>query len=154
MISETGRRALCIPSGALQSYEALDGVFLIEGGKARSGLAQQATREMEHLELEREQAEFRFEQEIRELELGERRMQLEHRARNATRPAHKPGRFAHVMWLVCMITHVLMALWVYQDVRKKDNGNGIWIVITLLVGFFGSAVYALIRLGDCPPKVE
>ena len=111
-------------------------------------------REMEHLELEREQAEFRFEQEIRELELGERRMQLEHRARNATRPAHKPGRFAHVMWLVCMITHVLMALWVYQDVRKKDNGNGIWIVITLLVGFFGSAVYALIRLGDCPPKVE
>jgi hypothetical protein len=108
--------------------------------------------EMEHLQVQREQAEFRFDQEMRELELGERRMELAQR--NAKRPAHKAGEIAHVIWLVCMVTHLLMALWVYQDVRKKDNGNGIWIVITLLVGFFGAAVYALIRIGDCSPKTE
>jgi len=41
-----------------------------------------------------------------------------------------------------------MAIWVYKDVREQENGNSIWIVITLLAGFFGIVPYALIRLGD------
>ena len=52
--------------------------------------------------------------------------------------------------LVTTVIHVLLAVWVYQDLRRRNTGSGIWIIITLLVGLCGAAVYALVRLGDKP----
>ena len=46
------------------------------------------------------------------------------------------------------IIHILLAVWVYQDLRRRNTGSGIWIVITLLAGLCGAAVYALVRLGE------
>jgi hypothetical protein len=64
---------------------------------------------------------------------------------------HHPcaGGFA-VMLLVCFIVHILLTVWVYQDIRKRNAGSGIWIAVTLLTGFFGAALYALVRIGDKP----
>jgi len=33
--------------------------------------------------------------------------------------------------LICMAVHILLAIWVYQDIRKMNAGSGLWI-ITLL----------------------
>jgi len=110
---------------------------------------------MEHLELQHEQAEFEFEQDMREIELEERRLEVEHRRMEMERgPDHRKKKKDEegVFCLIIGIVHILMAVWVYQDVRKKNNGNGIWIIITLLAGFFGAAVYAFIRLGDSSQK--
>jgi len=49
---------------------------------------------------------------------------------------------------ICCIVHVLVAVWVYQDLRRRNAGSGIWIVIALLAGLFGALVYAVVRLGD------
>ncbi|MCF7848402.1 MAG: hypothetical protein K9M45_06085 [Kiritimatiellales bacterium] len=106
-------------------------------------------KEMEHIELQRAQTEFQFDQEMRNLELQERRMNLD---RMAQGPNQKKKKDGGAVCLIIGIIHILMAVWVYQDVRKKNKGNGIWIVITLLAGFFGASVYALIRLGDCNQK--
>jgi len=103
---------------------------------------------MEHLELEHARAEFEFEQEMREVELQERHLELEMMSRQIDRPQQHPRKDKEGFFLVMILVHVLMSIWVYQDVRRKNNGNGIWIVITLLAGFFGAAVYALIRIGD------
>lgn len=48
------------------------------------------------------------------------------------------------------VIHILLAVWVYQDLRRRNTGSGIWIVITLLAGLCGAAVYALVRLGEKP----
>jgi len=105
--------------------------------------------EMEHLELEHARAEFEFDQEMREVELEERHLELDMMRRQIERPHKAPAKEkAGGVCLLLVIVHILMAIWVYQDVRRKNNGNGIWIVITLLAGFFGAAVYALIRIGD------
>ena len=31
---------------------------------------------------------------------------------------------------------------------RRNAGSGLWIVVTLLTGLFGAAVYALVRLGE------
>jgi len=50
--------------------------------------------------------------------------------------------------LMCILIHILSAIWVYLDIRARNAGSGIWIVIALIVGLFGVLVYAVIRLGD------
>ena len=109
--------------------------------------------EMELLELEQARAEFEFEQQMRETELAERQQKLDMMRRQGDRMQKHPRKDkAGVACLLLGVVHILMATWVYQDVRRKNNGNGIWIVITLLAGFFGSAVYALVRIGDAKQK--
>jgi hypothetical protein len=47
-----------------------------------------------------------------------------------------------------LVVHILLAVWVYTDIRKLNRGSGIWIVIALLTGLLGTLVYAVVRLGD------
>ena len=49
---------------------------------------------------------------------------------------------------VCMVVHILLAVWAYQDIRKRNAGSGVWIVVTLLTGLLGALVYAVVRMGD------
>jgi hypothetical protein len=57
-------------------------------------------------------------------------------------------RFLCGMMLVCAVVHILAAIWVFQDIRARGAGSGLWIVIALLAGLLGVLVYAVIRLGD------
>ena len=52
------------------------------------------------------------------------------------------------MLLVCFVVHILLTVWVYQDIRRRNSGSGIWVAVTLMTGLLGAAVYALVRLGD------
>ncbi len=53
-----------------------------------------------------------------------------------------------VVALVTIVCHILLAVWVYTDIRKRGEGNGIFIVLALLAGFFGAGLYALVRIGE------
>ena len=96
------------------------------------------------LDLERMEAEAAFAHQMRELDLEERRVEIEHIRSLAPRVDGSGAAFL----LLCVVVHILMAVWVYADNRRRDAGHGIWIVITVLAGVFGAVVYAIIRLGD------
>ena len=49
---------------------------------------------------------------------------------------------------VCFVVHILVGVWVYQDIRRRNAGSGIWIALGLLTGLLGALVYAVVRLGD------
>ena len=103
------------------------------------------------LELEEREAELDFGRRMRELELEERRIGLERKERAQKHPhgskrCHK-GKMLPFL-IVCFVIHILLAVWVYQDIRKRGTGSGIWIVIVLLAGLLGVLPYAIIRLGD------
>ena len=116
------------------------------------------------MELEQEQAEMRFQNEMREMELHERKMDLEnakmdrefkmHAAKmkfekgEKDRPHFKSKEDMHPLLAICLIVNILTAVWVYQDIRKRNAGSGIWIVIALLTGLLGTLVYAIVRLGE------
>jgi hypothetical protein len=64
-------------------------------------------------------------------------------------PAHRCGfRLLKCALLVLLVCHVLLAAWIYTDIRKLGQGNGIFIILALLAGFPAAILYALVRIGD------
>ena len=49
---------------------------------------------------------------------------------------------------ILAVIHVLLAVWVYTDIRKRGEGHGIFIVLALLGGIPATILYALVRIGD------
>jgi len=127
----------------------------------------------QELELKAQADEVAFQQKMREIQLEKQRIELE-KQRVALHPM--PGQQPHpgmqpscgqwggngcpmarhcargiaFLMTLCFMLHLLLAIWVYQDIRKRNTGSGIWIIITLLAGIFGAALYALVRIGDKP----
>ena len=58
----------------------------------------------------------------------------------------------HPFLFLIVVVHILVAVWVYQDIRKRNAGSGIWIVIALVAGLLGVLVYAVVRIGDNDKK--
>ena len=56
--------------------------------------------------------------------------------------------FLRAVLLVLAVIHVLLASWVYTDIRKRGEGHGIFIVLALLGGIPATILYALVRIGD------
>ena len=100
------------------------------------------------LELEEREAKLGFQERMRELELEQRRIELEHQRRPQEHSKHHRKGKPHLLLIVLFIVHILMAVWVYKDIRERNRGSGIWIVIVLLTGLFGVLAYAVVRLGD------
>jgi hypothetical protein len=103
------------------------------------------------LELEERESELGYQERMREFELEARRIQLEREQRpqehlRHRKPHCKPGKILFILgWF---LVHILLAVWVYKDIRERNSGSGIWIVIALLTGLFGVLAYAIVRLGD------
>jgi hypothetical protein len=64
-------------------------------------------------------------------------------------PHHRCGfRLLKCALLVLLVCHVLLAAWIFTDIRKLGQGNGIFIILALLAGFPAAILYALVRIGD------
>jgi len=105
-------------------------------------------RKIELMKLERE---MDFEQKMREIELEKNRMALKKkRSPHKQPPFFTLGRRRNMFPLlaVCFVVHILVGVWVYQDIRRRNAGSGLWIALGLLTGLLGALVYAVARLGD------
>jgi len=98
------------------------------------------------MELERRQAEMELKRRMGELELEKHKLELE----KQRKAVHKDK--PHPLLLLVLVVHILTAVWVYQDIRQRNHGSGIWIVIALLTGLLGTLVYAIVRLGNSEKK--
>ena len=54
-------------------------------------------------------------------------------------------RTAVLVWLVC---NILLASWIFMDIRKLGQGHGIFVALALLAGFPAAILYAVVRIGD------
>jgi len=143
----------CALSVLLMSMFACPVVFSQEPGPA--DVEQQMRLHKMQLELKNHEAELGFQQEMRQLELEKRHIELEQQRimKEHLGPGmdrHKPG--LGLFFLACFVVHILVAVWVYKDIRARECGSGIWIAIALLAGLFGALVYAVVRLGDSGKK--
>ncbi|HVM62360.1 MAG TPA: hypothetical protein VMV72_15985 [Verrucomicrobiae bacterium] len=50
-----------------------------------------------------------------------------------------------LVWAVC---NILLASWIYTDIRKLGQGHGIFVALALLAGFPAAILYAVVRIGD------
>ncbi len=109
------------------------------------------------MELKHREAEMDIERRMHELELEKYKIELEHMRRPKEHPGHMKDNDdddddddLHPLLLVVLVVHILCAVWVYQDIRRRAGGSGIWIVIALLTGLLGTLVYAVVRIGESP----
>ena len=103
------------------------------------------------LELQQHESEVDFHRKMKEFELEKRKIAL----KRARKTAHHPAHFKHcgkgkmlLIAIVCFVIHILLAVWVYKDIRQRNSGSGIWIVIVLLTGLLGVLPYTIVRLGE------
>jgi hypothetical protein len=57
-------------------------------------------------------------------------------------------RIAKASLLAIFACHILLAVWIFLDIRKRGDGHGIFIALALLAGFCAAILYALVRLAD------
>jgi hypothetical protein len=53
--------------------------------------------------------------------------------------------------LVGLIFNVLLAIWIFTDIRRRGEGSGIFVALALLAGIPAAIIYSLVRLGDKRP---
>ena len=108
------------------------------------------------MELQHRESEMDIERRMQELKLEKYKIELEHMRRPQEHPGHMKDDDdddddddnLHPLLLVVLVVHILCAVWVYQDIRRRAGGSGIWIVIALLTGLLGTLVYAVVRIGE------
>lgn len=105
------------------------------------------------MDLQHQKDQMDVERRMQELKLEKYKIELEH----MRRPKEHPIRVEdddddddelHPLLLLVLVVHILCAVWVYQDIRRRAGGSGLWIVIALLTGLLGTLVYAVVRLGE------
>jgi hypothetical protein len=58
------------------------------------------------------------------------------------------GGLVKLAFLIGIIFNILLAIWIYTDIRKRGEGSGIFVALALLVGIPTAIIYALVRRGD------
>jgi cation transport ATPase len=138
--------------------------------------------EMQEKEMQLQQQRITFEmrRQRQQIELAKQKLELQHQRRAFSEHAgqeehhdeerdnwseHEVGLAEHagkaehhdegggVILVIILIVNILLAVWVYTDIRKLNTGSGIWIIVVLLTGLLGVIPYAIVRLGNIQKPV-
>lgn len=104
------------------------------------------------LAIKAREAELEHEQSLRELELEERRIEID-RERRSFAGRHKDNGGGVVLLLILVI-NILVTIWVCKDMREQKIGRALWVPIVLLAGVFGAILYAIVRNADVRRKPQ
>ena len=70
-------------------------------------------------------------------------------------PRPEPGKhlkeisdLVKLCFLVAIIFNILLAIWIFSDIRKRGEGSGVFIALALLAGVPAAIIYAIVRIGD------
>ena len=115
------------------------------------------------LDVEQRESKLRFEDKMRQLELEKHRVEIaaqEKAFQNQPPPPPSPTQTQRPLYplrhhgpmggllVFAAFVHILLTIWVYQDIRKRNTGSGIWILMALFTGPIGTLLYVLVRIGD------
>jgi hypothetical protein len=50
--------------------------------------------------------------------------------------------------LIGIVFNILLAIWIYLDIRKRGEGSGIFIALALLAGIPAAIIYSIVRIAD------
>jgi hypothetical protein len=73
----------------------------------------------------------------------------------APSPAAKLANDIAGMLKLCLLAgfvfNILVAVWIYRDIRKRGDGSGIFIALALLAGIPAAIIYSLVRIAEKKP---
>ena len=53
-----------------------------------------------------------------------------------------------LLFLIGVVCNILMAIWIFTDIRKRGEGSAIFVAMALVAGVPAALIYAVTRLGD------
>jgi hypothetical protein len=53
-----------------------------------------------------------------------------------------------LLFLIGVICNILMAVWIFTDIRKRGDGPAIFVAMALFAGIPAAIIYSLVRIGD------
>jgi hypothetical protein len=56
-----------------------------------------------------------------------------------------------LLFLIAVVFNILLAIWIFTDIRKRGEGSGLFIALALLAGIPAAIIYTLVRIGDKKP---
>ena len=67
------------------------------------------------------------------------------------RPPLQGGGVLRLVFLVWIVCNILVATWIFTDIRKRGEGAGILIALAIVAGIPAAIIYCLVRIGDRLP---
>jgi hypothetical protein len=61
---------------------------------------------------------------------------------------HRLGDVARLIFLGCVVCNLLLAVWIFTDIRKRGEGSGLFVALALVAGIPTAIIYSLVRIGD------
>lgn len=58
------------------------------------------------------------------------------------------GGIGGLLVIAYLICNVLMAIWIFTDIRKRGEGPAIFIALALIAGIPAALIYSVVRIGD------
>ena len=58
------------------------------------------------------------------------------------------GGLVALVLLGGILCNILLAIWIFTDIRKRGEGPGIFIALALVAGIPTAIIYSLVRIGD------
>ena len=104
------------------------------------------------LEVRAREARLIQEREMGELELEQRRAEIERMRRG--HPGGGEEKCAGLVLLLILVTNILLTVWVFKDMHEQKIGRALWVPIVLLTGVFGAILYAIVRHTDIRTRPE
>ena len=117
------------------------------GGDPAKAMAELQRKQME-LEIQVSRDDLQLQQERHELEMKKHRAELDRWRRQADDRRDGPKGLLVLMLLGCLVSHILLTVWVWTDMRAKGIGRALWVPIVLLTGLGGAILYAIVRVAD------
>jgi len=53
-----------------------------------------------------------------------------------------------LLFIIGIVCNILLAVWIFTDIRKRGEGSGIFVAMALVAGIPAAIIYALTRIGD------
>ena len=125
----------------------LSGPTAQPGGDLAKAMAELQRKQME-LEIQMRRDDLQLQQERHELEMKKQRAELDRWRRQGDDRHEGPKGLLALLLLGCLVSHILLTVWVWTDMRAKGIGRGLWVPIVLLTGLGGAILYAIVRLAD------
>ena len=66
----------------------------------------------------------------------------------AAKALHDLSGLMGLLVVVAIICNILLAIWIFTDIRKRGDGSGIFVALALVAGVPAAIIYALARIGD------
>jgi hypothetical protein len=58
------------------------------------------------------------------------------------------GNLIGLIMLVWILCNILLAIWIFTDIRRRGEGSGLFIVLALVAGIPAAIIYSLVRISD------